>query len=320
MADFYGVLLEEEPLRGGFERTSTDHVGRLYDDCVAFRPPTDLPPFRLVLVEPINSNTLRAFLSAEPRHYSPLSENDALLRDNWNVSLQAGEGTSPVLESVGEAQAQPDLEGPIQIAPDGTTVVRGPIPTGWSVDLTTDRRVLAKSTYLTIAAQAIESADGAYTIADAGTYDRAEHPGIFVPRVRAPVRPVKAQGSPDLRYDFLRGTYALDGRNDVDTHTGLESTKKRVVRRLLTYPGEFYHLPNYGAALRVKRTFSSAELGRVQSEVLEQVLEEDDIIEASVAAASPTTGVLVVTVRGTSKSGPGFELGIGVDADGPFLV
>lgn len=320
MADFYGVLVEEEVLRGGLVRSGVDYSGRLYKDCLEFREPTPLPPFRLVLVEPVSSNVLRAYLSAEPRRYSPLSIDDSLLRDNWEVALVAGDGRDPVVEKVGNAQPRPGLVGPILLAIDGVTVIDGPIPTGWSVDITVDTRVLAASTYETVADPAIASADDAYTIADAGAYDRAEHPGIFVPRPKAPVRPIKAQGSPDLRYDFLLGTYVLDSRNDIDIHTGLESLKKRVVRRLLTVPGQFYHLPNYGAGLVVKQLFSAAELGRVQSEVLKQVLEEDDIIEASAAATSPAPGVLVVTVRGTSKSGPGFELGIGVDADGPFLV
>lgn len=120
-------------------------------------------PFQLVIAWPINSNTIRVLFSREPKHLSPLADDDALNRLNWEVRVQAGSGSVPVVTLLENAQPQP-------------TIFPSTWPDAWSVDARTDRQLRLKTTYLTIAGSAIVSATGSSLLADPD--DRDDHPGI----------------------------------------------------------------------------------------------------------------------------------------------
>lgn len=125
-------------------------------------PPVPLQ-FQVVLVIPLNSNTVRVFFSEEPRHLSALSANDALNRLNWEIRIQAGPGTDPVVTSIENAQPQPS-QFPMTF------------PGAWSVDVRTDRQIRFGTTYLTVAGSAIAAASDNALQPDPD--DRDDHPGI----------------------------------------------------------------------------------------------------------------------------------------------
>ena len=274
-----------------------------------------LPPFRVVLATPVNSNTVRAFLSKEPRHISPLSANDALNRLNWDLSIFSGPGKIPEVEAVENAQPRPGLLGPIDT---GGTI--GPIPTGWSVDLRLARRILQATTYLTLAGAAIDSADGADDMA-AAPDDRDDHPGITVERDPVRRQPVIVQNAGvDLRYDFFEGRYLLDAKADLDVHAGAEFLKKRIIRRLISRPGGFFHLPTYGVGLTVKEPFNATRLAQLRGEILRQIRQEEDVEDLSVDVASTAPGVLIIKIRARTARGEGVSLGLEFREDGQVFV
>ena len=278
-------------------------------------PPVVLPDFRVVFATPIDSNTIRVFFSKEPRHISPLSSTDVLNRLNWVLSIVTGPGKLPEFEKVENAQARPDLVGSVD---DAGTI--GAIPTGWSVDVRTARRILEKTTYLIVASSVIVSADGLDSMA-ASPNDRAEHPGVHVERDPVRRRPVVVRNAgTDFRYDFFEGRYILDPKADIDVHAGVEFLKKRVIRRLISNPGGFFHLPNYGVGLKVKQTFNAAEIGRIQNRITEQIRQEEDVEEMELSVASPASGVLVIRLKVQTARGEGFSIGLEVPEDGQVVL
>ena len=112
----------------------------------------------------------------------------------------------------------------------------------------------------------------------------------------------------DLFYDTFTGAYVLDSRSDLALHAGVEALKKRVIRRLITAPGEFYHLPDYGVGIDVKKQFNATRLTRLQAEIIRQLREEEDIDELAVNLANPSPGVLVVEVRARTVFGLPFGI------------
>ncbi len=254
--------------------------------------PATTSPFRVLLATPINSNTVRVFLSREPRHRSPLSGKDSLNRLNWTISIVSGPGTIPVVETVENTQPRP-------------TAVSGE-PQAWSVDLRTDRRVLAATTYLTVAGSAITSAAEAPMAAP--PFDRDDHPGIALPRPRRPQRPTAVRIGVDLFYDPFQARFILDAKGDIDVHGGLDALKKRIIRRLLSTPGGFIHLPGYGVGLRVKELNRTTDLADLRLRVARQVRLEDEVARASADVARLAPGVILVSVKVRTRRGEAFGL------------
>lgn len=261
------------------------------------------PAFGLVAITPLNSNTLRAFFSSEPRHVSPLGSTDVTNRLNWTLNRTAGLGGVPVLEGVENAIAQP-------------SAIVG-FPGMWSVDIRTNQPVLLAATYQAILSTAVVSATGVYAIA--APWDRASCPGIVSTRDRARLQPASTRGGLDIHYDLFRGTFQLDPRRDIGLHGGTGYVKKRIIRRLITRKGGFFHLPDYGADLRVKELLRTTDLALIRDEVERQVRREEEVEAVTVELARPSQGVLVVSVRARTSLG-GFELGIELDESGRVLL
>lgn len=123
----------------------------------------------------------------------------------------------------------------------------------------------------------------------------------------------------DLFYDSFTGAYRLDPRGDLDLHAGIDALKKRVIRRLITTPGSFYHLPDYGVGLECKEPFNSTNLGRIQAEIIRQLRQEEEILELEVQVASPAPDVLVVKIRARTAAGRPFGLALEQRPEGPVV-
>jgi hypothetical protein len=265
-------------------------------------PPTPLPAFRILYATPLDSNTIRVFFSSEPRNSSPLGENDVQLRTNWSISILSGGGTIPVVEKVENVIFNPQVGE----------------PDAWSVDLRLDRRILVKTEYLTVGNSAIESALGQSL--PSAPYDRGDHPGITTPRTRKKLKQVAVATGVDFRYSTFDAVYILDSRSDIDVHAGTEVVKKRIIRRIISSPGGFYHLPTYGVGLRAKGPFNSTRVGQIEAKIREQILEEDDVEEVEVRVTVPEPSTLLIRIRAKTSQSQRFELMIEAPEDGQYLV
>lgn len=271
------------------------------------------PTFRLLFATALNSNTVRVYLSAEPRHVGPLGSADVLNRDNWELGLVSAGDPKVVEPEIGK------LEN-VQFAGDFLVASGIAEPNAFSVDIRTARRLANQdSTFRVVASTAIEDKLGTYTIPP-DPYDRDDFPGVMVVRTREARRPARErQAREDLHYDFFAGTYRLDQSDDLGLHSGDDALKKRIIRRILTSPGQFRHLERYGVGrVDVKKLFDATRLGELRLAVIRQVKEEEEVSSVSVDA-SFTAGVLFLAVTvGTIRGRLSFA--IERSADGEFTV
>lgn len=239
-------------------------------------------------VEIINSNTARVYLSEEPRHFSPLSQRDAYLRDNWAISIVSGPGRAPAVEKAENALPQP-------------TKFAG-IPLAWSVDIRTDTRFLAQTTYLVVASPTIRTADNRTGMAIPPD-DRGEAPGIIGARdpKLGPTRP--ASLGIDLRYDIFTGRLVLDAKNDIDVQGGLEAVRKRIIRRMITSKGGFYYLPDYGLGIQPKTLVRQTSRSILEADIREQILSEPDVVAVSVQITQLAVGMYLFTIQARTRQG-----------------
>lgn len=243
----------------------------------------------LLIAAPVNSNTIRAFFSQKPKVTGPLGSDDALNRLNWTISLvptPPPRVTDPVIEKVENPRAQPTF--------DATE------PDAWSVDLRTDRRLIQAATYLLVGSSTITSADGALTLSP-DPDDRDTFPGIVVLRPRRQPNPKQVSRRVDIQYDTFEGVFPLDPKNDLDTHADLVALKKRIIRRLISSPGGFSHLDDYGVGLGNKETFDPTSLAEIRARVTRQLKEEEEVERVAVDT-SFSAGVLYVVITARTRN------------------
>jgi hypothetical protein len=110
-----------------------------------------------------------------------------------------------------------------------------------------------------------------------------------------------------LGSDFSGG---LDLDWTLSTAEGLEALGQALVRRLSTQRGSLEDDPTYGFDLR-NAVGSAVPLSIIEHRTLEQVLAEEEIERATVAATL-TGGVLRVVIRALAGAGP-FRLTLTID-------
>lgn len=89
--------------------------------------------------------------------------------------------------------------------------------------------------------------------------------------------------------------FLFDPNNDIATDEGDRFLVKRVFRRLLSEPGAFSHLPNYGLGFSVKGLFKPSVMQSLASSATAQLRQEPDVLNAAVTLQPVATarGLLV---------------------------
>jgi hypothetical protein len=101
------------------------------------------------------------------------------------------------------------------------------------------------------------------------------------------------------------GQYQINDRGDVALDDRIQGLRKRILRRLSTFRGGFFHLPEYGAARGIKDPFLVGTLTALAAEIRMQVQREPEVLRAQVSMEqSPNSPfVLIVTVRARTIRG-----------------
>lgn len=101
------------------------------------------------------------------------------------------------------------------------------------------------------------------------------------------------------------GTYQVTDTGDLGLdRDGDSSLRKRILRRVLTASGAFFHLPNYGVTLGSKSLIKADTAERLQARIRAQVLQEPDVADVTVAiqqlqsSGLVTARIVVATDRG----------------------
>lgn len=86
-----------------------------------------------------------------------------------------------------------------------------------------------------------------------------------------------------LQQPALLGTYQLTDTGDFGLDKSSEaSLRKRLIRRVTTAANGFFHLPGYGAMPKLKGLLTVDAAERLQARIRAQVLQEPDVVDASV--------------------------------------
>lgn len=109
----------------------------------------------------------------------------------------------------------------------------------------------------------------------------------------------------------MGGTLQITSAGDYQTVTGPELLKKLIIRRLISRPGDFFHLPKYGIGLRTKEPLPAADLPKLKVEIQRQVMLEPDVQSAQVQLLlDASKNILFVNV--TAQLRPSGEVSVGV--------
>lgn len=122
-------------------------------------------------------------------------------------------------------------------------------------------------------------------------------------------------------FAIFAGTLQIDAGGDYQTVTGTELTKKLIIRRLITKPGDFFHLPEYGIGLRAKEPIPTSDLPKLKKAIEDQCLRETEVQAAQCTLTlDPGNGLLYVQVRvQEKKTGQQVDIGFKVNDVGVVL-
>lgn len=181
--------------------------------------------------------------------------------------------------------------------------------------------------------QTVESLDGGATIRvifdadldDGATYEITVAPTVLDTSGAAVIAPLSADvivptlgfvsvldSLPrELRTDIkstagakaVGGTPRYDETGDLANESGRDYLKKRILRRVSSMRGSFFHLPNYGAGKRLKTIITPAWLSGYQADVKAQVLLEPDVRAVVVTVTRLAVNIVRVSIRPTTVDG-----------------
>lgn len=271
--------------------------------------------FQIILCTPINSSTVRVFFSKEPKHVSPLAANDALYIPNWSIVLSSGSvgTTEPVVTFVGNVRNALSTEVDLVVYPEAH-----------SIDVQFDRRIIWNAVYAITAATGMASQDLLDDLVNAAGLQPPTNvcsfPGIHIQRPRRITRATRARTGVDISYSVFDGIFGFEPNNDLATQSGNAALKKRIIRRLLSSPGGFPHLPEYGVGLRLKEALKTTTVSDLRVRVRDQVLQEPEVDDATVNISRPGPDVIVVVVNVITAASNAFPLRFNVPSEGPIRV
>lgn len=93
-------------------------------------------------------------------------------------------------------------------------------------------------------------------------------------------------------------TLTTTSGGDYASMTGEPFVKKLILRRLISKPGDFFHLPNYGIGLRVKEPLPNTDLRKLAKAIEMQVAMEPEVlaVKASLSYAS-SSAILYINLK-----------------------
>lgn len=221
---------------------------------------------------------VRVVFSAEPKHKSASALDDGLNPANYAIAVVSGEAQVP--HSVGVYQAL------VTFPAFGLFAA-----TEFALDVQLDRPVVVGLGYSVTANPGLVSA---LHLAIGAPFS-APFVGAAVP-----TRSRQERRQPTM-VDFLTVPFmpgiVVDSSGDWACHSGIDATRKRCLRRVLTQKNSFASLPGYGLAIDVKAPMTTARLTGVRADIAQQVKQEPDVVQAQSAVEMNALGYLRVDLK-----------------------
>lgn len=99
------------------------------------------------------------------------------------------------------------------------------------------------------------------------------------------------------------GVLVVGTDGDYELEEGKDLLLKLVTRRVMTQPGGFRHLPNYGAGLEEKRPYTPSDMIVLQTALERECAKEPELTNSQVSASLTADGVLTINLTATLQSG-----------------
>jgi hypothetical protein len=96
------------------------------------------------------------------------------------------------------------------------------------------------------------------------------------------------------------GTLIINSDGDYELESGPALVRKLIIRRLVTTPGGFFHLPNYGVGLKVKEPLPGGDIPKLRAEIERQIKLEPEV-EAVQAIVRQALNLLTIEIRAKLK-------------------
>lgn len=110
--------------------------------------------------------------------------------------------------------------------------------------------------------------------------------------------------------EIAGGVFNINSSGDYSLHDGDNLVRKLIYRRLMTVPGSFYYLPNYGVGLRVKEPLPNGDLESLRTKIKNEIMKEPEV-DATHVQLIQNANSLVVLIRARLKSsGESFSMSI----------
>lgn len=107
----------------------------------------------------------------------------------------------------------------------------------------------------------------------------------------------------------LTGTLVVQG-GDYQNELGSSLLRKLIIRRLITRPADFYHLPNYGVGLRTKQPLPAGDLVRLQASIKQQIMQEPDVTDVGVQVSQSQNVLNIQLTVTVAKTGEKLSIGV----------
>lgn len=101
------------------------------------------------------------------------------------------------------------------------------------------------------------------------------------------------------------GQHQINDHGDIALESRLQGVRKRILRRMTTLRGEFFHLPEYGVGQPIKDMLRPALLRALEAEIRSQVRREPEVVSANVKLSQPKgqPSILVIAVSARTTLG-----------------
>lgn len=241
----------------------------------------------LVRAVAVAGQLVRAVFNKAPKTKSSAANNDGLNGANYDIAITVGTGTKPLCVSTARVVQFPAF-GLLNAGEVG-------------IDVQTDRPLVVGLSYsLTVTTRMI-AFDG----------DPIGFP--YVQPFVGAARPTLTRQNRTKQgvIDFASGNNGLTVTNgDIDTVTGIPSTKLRCLRRTLTAKNSFAHLPGYGSSFEPKAPMALNRIGAVQADLRQQLRQEPDVQDAAVQVTLDARGIAIIDERVRTKQNHTFTFSV----------
>lgn len=241
---------------------------------------------------------VRVILSGEPQHQTSTADGDALNPLTWSVTVPSEGRTLTVI-------------GVVEI--DQTTY-----------DLITLEQFASHLTQMQVESPDLRDVSGtpiSPTLSATFAGVKLEATSTLEKRTTRQGFALRDLANPPTPNSPVGGTLQITSAGDYKSVEGAALVKKLIVRRLVSKPRDFFHLPNYGIGLREKEPLPANDLVKLKKAIEQQVQLEPEVDEVKAAVSFDyANNVLLIQLRVLlKKTGQQIQFALPIPANGVQL-